>query len=411
MLIKNIMISAFLFCIPMAIEAQAPDVLFSLALEANPELRALELEYQADLQKAPQVSQLPNPQIGIGGFVLPVETRLGPQRARLSASQGFPWFGTLRAREDLMTKQAQARFEQIASRQLEVYYQIKAAYFTLYQIEKTQAIIQRNMPLLQSLKQLAEAKVKVGATTLADVLRVDLKIQALTQELLILETQKRKPLATLNQLLYRPLDTSVRIADSLGFAELLFKKDTLLTHIHANHPMIRMFSIQQAAAHQAIAVNKLEGKPSFGLGVDYLMVERRIDADPVHNGRDIIQLNATLSIPLYREKFTAKTREETFRIAALENRKNEVESLFLSMIEKAYADSESAALTKDLYTQQIQTTKAAIHMLETNYSTQHSGFDELLQLEGDLISYDLKILRAIVQSQLARASIERYLLY
>jgi hypothetical protein len=38
------------------------------------------------------------------------------------------------------------------------------------------------------------------------------------------------------------------------------------------------------------------------------------------------------------------------------------------------------------------------------------GFDELLQLEKELIEYDLKTLKAIVQSHLAKSKIERYLI-
>jgi len=38
-----------------------------------------------------------------------------------------------------------------------------------------------------------------------------------------------------------------------------------------------------------------------------------------------------------------------------------------------------------------------------------SGFDELLRLEKELIEYDLKILKAIVQSHLAKSKIERFI--
>ncbi len=79
------------------------------------------------------------------------------------------------------------------------------------------------------------------------------------------------------------------------------------------------------------------------------------------------------------------------------------------MIEKAYTDHEIARLRQGLYTQQIATTEAAIRLLTTEYSTNGRRFDELLLLEMDLVNYDLKTLKAIVQSQLAKARIERYI--
>ena len=389
--------------------AQTPIALFEIAVENNSALKALEQEYQANLAKAPQVSQFANPEINLGGFISPVETRLGAQRAKVSAMQMLPWFGTLKAKENVILTQAEARMEKIASQQLEVFYQIKTAWLELYEIERSQEIIQRNLTLLQSLQALTKVKTETGVGTLADVLKVDLTIQEQLQELLILEIKKRNPNATINQLLNRSSSNSIKIEEKLDFPELTFEKDSLSTQIQANHPIIRMFSIQQEAAKKAIQLNEIEGKPSFGLGMEYALVSPRTDAVPINNGRDILQIKASVSIPLYRKKYEAKAREEKFKIEALENWKEDAKSRFLSMIEKAFADYESAKLMLDLYDRQIATTKSALQILETEYSTNNKHFDELLRLETELIDYDLKRLKAIVKSQLAKAEIERYL--
>ncbi len=408
---KKRIIIILLLSLPLLIWSQSPRELFEISLEANAELKALKFEYQAALEKAPQVSQLPNPEVGIGAFILPVETRLGGQQARLSLSQMFPWFKTLDAREDWALSIAQVNFEKIASQELEIYYQIKKGWYQLYLLTKSQQIIRQNIELLSALKKTAEAKVAAGRASLADVLRVDLKLQALLKEIEILEAQKQKPIASLNQILQRPLATTISLRDSLGFMVIPYQKDTLLTAISNHHPMMRMFRRQQEVSHRAISLNELEGKPSFGLGADYLMVSPRNDAFPDNNGRDIFQLKAVISVPIYRKKYDAKYREEQFKIDAIESRKQEVLSLFLSKIEKAYADSESAFLRKELYEGQIQTTKATIQILLTDYSNQGSNFDELLRLEEELVVYDRKLLEAIVEANLALAEVERYLPY
>jgi hypothetical protein len=59
-----------------------PELLDSLA-QQNPELRALDTEYRAAQELAPQVSQLPKPEVGLGLFPRAVETRLGAQRAQI----------------------------------------------------------------------------------------------------------------------------------------------------------------------------------------------------------------------------------------------------------------------------------------------------------------------------------------
>lgn len=385
--------------------------LLETARNNNLELKALDQDYKAAMEKGPQLSQLPDPEIGVGGFIAPVETRLGAQRARLSASQMFPWFGTLSAKEEVAVANARALYERLGSTVLELAYQLKSAYYQLYEIRKSQSILERNIDLLKALRQLTLVKVETGKGSAADVLQVDLKIQELEQELLILTQQSGKPQLEINQLLSRPPNEVVEVQDSLGFAYLPYDKDTLLQHIRQNHPMLRMFALQQEASRKVIALNELEGKPSFGLGMDYILVTPRTDAEPLNNGRDIFQLSAKVSIPLWREKYNAKEREENLKIAALENRKSDAESRFLAMIEKAFLDYETARLRQELYVRQTETTKAAIQILQTGYSNTGNNFDELLRLEMELVNYQLKTLKAIVQSQVARAAIERYITF
>lgn len=391
--------------------AQSLDLLIKEAVDNNLELKALESEYLAALQRAPQVSQLPDPEFGVGYFPLPVETRLGAQTARLSATQMFPWFGTLTAKADLENAKAKAVYERIAARSLEVSFEVKQAYFQLYEIHHSQSIILRNIQLLEVLERLALAKVESGKGTAADVLMVQIKIEELKQELQILELGKTNPTVTINQLLNHFLGTPITTVDSLAFAQIPYNKAVLTDSMQANHPMLRMFALQQEASRQAIALNGLDAKPSFGVGLDYTMVKQRTDAEPMANGRDILQLRATVKVPLFRKKYEAKELEENLKIQALDQQKTNLFSKFNAAIEKAYSDYESAKLRTELYQQQKEITQTAINILETDYSTRGNSFDELLQLEKELIDYDLKVLKAVVKSHLALAQIERYLIF
>ena len=120
----------------------------------------------------------------------------------------LPWKGVLGGKKDLELAKAKALYERIAVRQLDLNYQVKQAWYQLYEIQQSQVIIRRNLTLLETLNQLALSKVESGKATGADVLRVQLKVEELKQELTILETAKAKPLVTINQLLNCLLYTS-----------------------------------------------------------------------------------------------------------------------------------------------------------------------------------------------------------
>ncbi|MEL6925304.1 MAG: TolC family protein, partial [Bacteroidota bacterium] len=214
----------------------------------------------------------------------------------------------------------------------------------------------------------------------------------------------------INELLDRPLDTEVTVTDSLGFTELPTDRNAMQDAIRASHPMVRMFALQQAVSEEAIALNRLQGKPSFGVGMDYIMVNKRSDVPELKaNGRDIIQLRASVKIPLNKTKYDAKEREERLNVEVLETKKSAILSRFNAAIDRAYTDHEMARRQLALYQQQITLTKAAINILQTQYSASGNKFDELLRLEKDLIDYELKIMKAIVKSHLAKAAIEKYL--
>ena len=123
-------------------------------------------------------------------------------------------------------------------------------------------------------------------------------------------------------------------------------------------------------------------------------------------------LNIVQEIRIRWEKyFHAKfsVGEENLKIATLENVKTNALNRFNATIEKAFADFETARLKENLYRKQIEITKAAINILESNYSAKGDKFDERLELELELINYDLKILRSIVLSHQAKAAIEKFI--
>ncbi|MCB9290728.1 MAG: TolC family protein [Lewinellaceae bacterium] len=402
-------LALFLLVFWQQMNAQPLENLLAAADSANLELKALYQDYLAALEKAPQVSQLPEPEAGLGVFPLPVETRLGPQWVRLSATQMFPWKGTLEARKDVALAMAKAQYEKIAASRLNLHYQAKQAYFQLYELDKRQQILQRSIKIFRTLESIATSRVEAGKANLADVLRIQIRIRGLEEELNVLENQKEKPLAAINQLLNRPEQSPVTLVDTLPLAEPPYERAALLNDIQEGHPMLRMFALQQEVARRSIELNVLEGKPSFRVGLDYIAVGKRSDADPVNNGRDILSPRVGVRIPLYREKYRAKEQEEELKIQALETRKQDLFLQFRSAIEQAYADLEDGEIKYRLYQEQKATTTSAIELLLAAYSNEGASFIDLLQLEDQLVQYDLMALSAVVKTQEAQAKVERYI--
>lgn len=394
-----------------SLHAQSLETLLAEVRANNPALKALQNEHLAALERAPQVSQLPDPELGFGVFPLPVETRLGPQVLRVGATQMFPWFGSLDQKKKLELAKAKAAYEQIDAKALMLYFNLRQAYLQLYEIQQSQRIVRENMQLLEALEQLALTKVESGRATLADALRVQLKKQELEQQLLLLAEAELPPTITINQLRQHPLEEPILLSDSLGFTALPFDRDTLAAYLSTHQPQLRMMQQQQEVARQAIALNALNTKPSFGVGLDYILVNERQDVVMPNNGKDILQLRATVKVPLFRQQYQAREREEQLRIQALEYRQEDTRSSMLATIDQAYSQHASAILQKDFLEQQIQLTATTLDILEEQYSAKGGDFAELLRLEQDLIRYRLQLLQAAVQTHLAKNKIEQFIAF
>ncbi|MCB9261179.1 MAG: TolC family protein [Flavobacteriales bacterium] len=405
---KYIAILLALMASTFTVKAQTLDSLLKKAYDKNPALKALQLEYEAALQKGPQVSQLPDPTVGVGVPILPVETRLGSQNLIISASQMFPWFGTLKAKEDVVLTMAKSKYERIAAERLDIDYQIKTAFFNLYLLQEQQKIIQKNIRIFETIEKVALAKVESGKSIASDVLTVRIKVAELKQQILILEERKQGFSASINKEINNPITDTIQVdTTKITLAELAYDLEQIKQKIESNHPLIKQLDWNIEASNKALDLNALDGKPTFGIGIDYGLVNGRIDAIPANNGRDILIPKVMVSIPIYRKKYTAKKQEEELKQQAFELQKESLTNQMMSSIQGYESEYESAKLMYELANKQIEISNSAYDILLTDYSSKGKRFDELMKLQSDINRYEIAIVNAIVQSYLAKFKIDR----
>ena len=154
-------------------------------------------------------------------------------------------------------------------------------------------------------------------------------------------------------------------------------------------------------------VNKNTNSPTLGLGLDYNMVQARTDANPMYNGRDILVPKVMLSIPIYRKAYRAINEEETLIQASLVEKKESVVDKMTSQLAMYKSVYDNAQLSIELYQNQYQTIKSAYVILLSKYSSDGIGFEELLGVQNQLLSFELKLQEAILKANNAQANIER----
>lgn len=333
-----------------------------------------------------------NPEIGVGVPVLRPETRLGPQVLMVSASQMFPWFGTYKSTKDVVISMSKAKFERIAAVKLNLFNTIKIAYYQINFLNEKTEILTEFLEIYKTIESVALAKVESGQSTLADVLRIQLKLQEFEQELSVIENQKLLYDAQINDITFQSFNTKIKIIDDLSYAPILnFNLDEYKKQIKAHHPLLVKIDYEIEASKNKQQVNNSVNKPKIGVGIDYSLVDQRTDANPEFNGRDIFIPKVKMSIPIYRKSCHAKNEEEALYQEALEMQKLSIENKFLGLLLKYKSDYDNAILKIELNKKQIETTQMAYEVLLAKYSSTGKGFDDLLQIQNQLLLYQLNL--------------------
>ncbi|MGY6523540.1 MAG: TolC family protein [Mongoliitalea sp.] len=456
--------------------AQSLENYLDIASENNPALQASFKQYQAALEKTNQVS-LENPQLNIGVFTRPMELLMGNQRAEASVMQMFPWFGMLKTQKDEATLMAEAKYEEFRQQRNLLLYQVKETYFQLQQLENTLEITISNLEILRSLEQLAVIRFQGGNTAeavssvstavrrptrgtqqgggsdgmgmgsngaggssgsgsssgssasmssmgsggssgkLTDVLRLQVQIKALESDLQQLEVDKRPLVVRFNQLLGRDKNEMVTMEQPLECRRDMDWELAMLEQILATNPMLLMLEKEGLAYQKQGEMAKLEGKPMFGLGLNYMVFSPRaemgvpggmggMDYMPAGMGNNMVMPMATVSMPIYRKKYKAMEAESKLYWDANERQKEDLQRNLESEFESLLAFIKDSDRKIRLLEEQIELTEQTLELSVTSYATEGSSFEEILNIQRELLDFRLNLLNTKIEREIGFARME-----
>lgn len=445
--------------------SQSLDDYLIIAAENNPNLKSKYFQYQSALERVPQVGALPDPEVSFGIFIVPMERYIGNQVAEISIMQMFPWFGTLSAAQDEMTLMAKARYEEFNEAKSMLFYEVRANWYALQLLEKEISIAKENIELLKTMEQIAISRFRSGgqsgggsgsggmrssggqnSTTSADgmggmgmqgqpasgntpsrsapqmggaesmggssgsmidVLRVQMEINELQNSLALLEDSKMPLIAQFNRLLNRNKHELVILSDSITAAQMPIPVNEIPENIKDNNPMLKMLEEEEAAFIARGKMNRKMGLPMIGLGLQYDVFQPRAHNESMMNGKDMWMPMATVTIPLWRKKYTASVRESDYMRMAVVEQKQEVSNQLMVSYEEALKDFRDADRRVKLYREQTSLANQALNILIAQYTTEGSNFEEVLRMQQQLLDYRLKYLDALIDGNIAVAMMEQ----
>ncbi len=376
-----------------------------MAAENNPGLKVKFSEYMAALEKVPQVGALPDPTVAFGYFIQPVETRVGPQQAKISASQMFPWFGTLSSRENSVESLAKAKYEVFEEAKSKLFYDVKSTYYNLYFIHQAINITVENIDILASFKSLANIKVESGSASSVDAYRVQMEINDLENQLALLKDNAQVLSVKFNSFLNIDANSDIQIAEQLTGVSLLDKRSAL-DSVLINNNTLAAFDYQIEGLQYRQRLASKEGLPQINIGFDYTFIGEG-SSTASNAGQDAFMFpKVGITVPLYRKKYKAIVQEVIYLQEAKTSEKSDRRNTLTVLFENAWKDYQDAQRRSSLYKEQEDLAGKSLSILESNYATNNMGFEEILRMERKLLKYALELQKAIADKEAAVAFIQ-----
>lgn len=408
---KTLFLMIFMMGITFTHSAQAQSSLEELqrmAAEQNPDLKSSYMNYLAALEQTSQAGTLPDPELSFGYFISPIETRLGPQQARVSLSQMFPWFGTLSHSSSASVLQAKASFEQFQEKRNLLFYKVSNVYAQIYETDENIDLTREHVALLKTIEQLSISKYENGQVSQADVLQTQIELTDLENKLHSLRDKRQNLEHTLQDIIG---DRTIMVSadQEISLSERNLNEADILEKARNQNPMLKSQLFRIRSAEERMEVAERQGLPTIGFSVDYIFTgERDNVANLQDNGKDAFMAGFKINLPVNRNKYSAATQEaEIARNSAQEQHlsaENNLRKEILNTLTTIRTERRNRVHFGD---GQIQRTRQAIDILMESYANGYVSMEEILRLQRKLLNYQWNE----VQSETAIYKLHHYLDY
>lgn len=289
------------------------------ALENNPTLEAAVNRSLSAEKVIPQAGALPDPQISLSLMNLPVNSFSFAQEPMtgkvISVVQMFPFPGKLDIKTDMAEFEAVAINYQQEEVRNTVVQMVKTAYYSLYGIDRALETVLKNQALMGQFVHIAETKYATGSGLQHDVLRAQVELSKMDDDLIMWEQKRLAVAAKLNALLNRSADFPIeRIPQELSISQNTVM-DVSIEKVEETRPLLKAWQEKIHKVESAVELAQRDIWPNFTVGAGY---NQRDDLKIGTKLRDFVSVMFSLNIPLYhKRKQDMKVVEKELSLAAV----------------------------------------------------------------------------------------------
>jgi cobalt-zinc-cadmium efflux system outer membrane protein len=372
-------------------------------LERNPELVAARKQWEASSQRIVQARSLDDPTLSVHLWNFPQTFNVTrADNSIFGLSQNFPFPGKLALKGEIASRSAERTEQVLHGKERELIARLKQAYYDLFLAHKAIQIHHEQVELLRQFAEIANAKFRTGKGSQADVLKAQVELSVLHQQLPVLEQRRETAAALLNTLLDRdPLSP-------LGVPQepFLIPLDTTIDDLHRLalnvRPELKAAELTVRHSEQSRALAQRQYYPDFNVAFQRFQNFQANDGFGAY---------VAMTIPFSfwtKPKYDAGVQEAAASVAAARAQQHQLENLTRFQVKDLLAKVRATEQVATLYhttilPQAVQNLEAA----RVGYRTGKGGFLDLIDTQRALRGFQYEYYRALGEREHRLAELEQ----
>jgi outer membrane protein TolC len=376
--------------------------LLSEALKNNPEILATKSLWQAKRAQIPQARALDEPWLALEYENIPRGSQdLEKSTMEMySVQQMIPFPSKLFTKSWIAAKEAKATEQVYKEKEREIIQGVKSAFQELFFIQKSIEINHENKFLLEQFAKTAERKYSLGKTMQQDVLKAQVELSKIANELITSEQERQTAVARLNVLINRDLQKELEIAVEEKNLEIKYNLGEFYRLTLENRPQLKAFRYWLEKAQSNLSLARQGYLPDF-----MVKYERREENDRFSSWDAMFGV----TVPLwFWEKQANMVRQMKAELDMARAEYKQMENITLFEVKDAYVKLDSARRLVELYkTTFIPQAEQMLKASRIAYEADKIDFLNLLDSQRMLLDFKLDYYRMLADYEIALADLEK----
>jgi outer membrane protein, heavy metal efflux system len=369
-----------------------------LAEAANPMLRAARASAIAASARIAPAGALPDPELQFGlmnRMVSDFGSTMDPMTMnQVQLMQMLPWPGKLGNARRAAARMAGAAQADALDQALMLAAQVRMAYYEVANADRSLEVMRRTQGLLRDFLQISTTMYAVGTAIQQDVLRAQVEVARMGEDITRMEQERVAMAARLNALLGREATTPVPAVELPEPGAELPPADSLIVSALERRPALVAGTERVAAAAATLAGARRELFPDLRVGVAY-------QSRPAYD--DMISLMVGISLPIFAGRRQLPMRRQMAAMrdmaaAELLSVRNETIARVVEMRARAERDRNLTRLYRSSILPQA---RGAVQAALASYRVGRVSFMQLVDNQMIVNQYEIETIRLLADYQQA----------